>query len=211
MVGPVNLWRMKRDFQIEFLKKFGLQPNHKFLDLGCGTLRGGIPIIDYLNAGNYTGVDVRLEAIEEGRKELAEFDLGRKEPNLVHSESFPHTAELGRYDLIWAYSLLIHLYDDQLGSMLDFVANHLAPRGRFMANVNIGTDKTTAPTSSPDAIDGSGKTCRVFPVVWRSLEFYERAAHKAGLSFEDMGMVRDLGFESGHGPHDNHHFFSLTR
>jgi len=46
LVGPARLWKMKRDFQIGFLKNFGLKPDNVLLDLGCGTLRGGIPIIE---------------------------------------------------------------------------------------------------------------------------------------------------------------------
>jgi hypothetical protein len=42
------------------------------VDLGCGTLRGGIPIIEYLDADSYIGVDVREEAIEEARRFLTD-------------------------------------------------------------------------------------------------------------------------------------------
>ena len=53
MVGPAKLWKMKRDFQIKFLKKSGLLPKHYLLDIGCGTLRGGIPFIEYLDEKKY--------------------------------------------------------------------------------------------------------------------------------------------------------------
>ena len=77
-VGP-GYHEMKRDFQITSLKSLGLQPRHVFLDLGCGTLRGGIPIIDYLETGNYWGVDVRSKVLSEARNELAEYCLQTKE------------------------------------------------------------------------------------------------------------------------------------
>ena len=64
-VGPQDLWRMKRQFQIDFLLRMGLQPDEDLLDLGCGTLRGGIPMIEYLHAGKYVGVDVRAEVLAE--------------------------------------------------------------------------------------------------------------------------------------------------
>ncbi len=69
-VGAPEGWELKRRFQIDFLKKQGLKPEHYLLDIGCGTLRGGIPIIDYLDKGHYYGIEVRDFVLDEGRKEL---------------------------------------------------------------------------------------------------------------------------------------------
>lgn len=71
MVGPAHLWKMKRDFQIQFLKTMNLKREHYLLDIGCGTLRGGIPLIAYLQDGHYFGVEVREKALNEGRKRVA--------------------------------------------------------------------------------------------------------------------------------------------
>ena len=60
LVGPGHLWKEKRDWQMGFLLNHGLSPSDHFLDVGCGTLRGGIPIIEYLDPGNYTGFDVEM-------------------------------------------------------------------------------------------------------------------------------------------------------
>src|SRR5215470_4161956 len=78
LVGASHLWKMKRDFQIQFLKTMALQPQHYLLDLGCGTLRGGIPLIGYLDEGHYTGVEVREATLKEARKELRDADLEKK-------------------------------------------------------------------------------------------------------------------------------------
>ena len=78
MVGPAHLWKMKRDFQNRFLRQIGLRPEHYFLEIGCGTLRGGIPIIQYLEQGHYFGLDVRNEVIEEAKKEVTKFNLEAK-------------------------------------------------------------------------------------------------------------------------------------
>jgi len=40
LVGPPELWEMKRRFQIEFLRQFGLQPQHYLLDIGLRRLAG---------------------------------------------------------------------------------------------------------------------------------------------------------------------------
>ena len=54
LVGAGNLWKMKQQFQIDFLTEQGLSKSDLLLDIGCGTLRGGIPMISFLDAGNYS-------------------------------------------------------------------------------------------------------------------------------------------------------------
>jgi cyclopropane fatty-acyl-phospholipid synthase-like methyltransferase len=84
LVGPADLWESKRRFQKNFLLRAGLKPHHRLLDFGCGTLRGGIPIIDYLDAGNYIGLDVRTETLKEACVELEESGLDVKYPTIMH-------------------------------------------------------------------------------------------------------------------------------
>ena len=88
LVGPAHLWKMKQDFQISFLKSQGLKPNHKLMDIGCGTLRGGIPLISYLEKSNYCGLEVRDAVLEEGKKELKEQNLENKDPQLICFKEF---------------------------------------------------------------------------------------------------------------------------
>ena len=64
LVGPPDLWEMKREFQIRFLRQAGLSPEHYLLDIGCGTLRGGIPLIDYLETGHYFGLESRQQGLD---------------------------------------------------------------------------------------------------------------------------------------------------
>lgn len=60
LVGAANVWQQAREFQFQFLLDQGLQKTDKLMDIGCGTLRGGIPMIEYLNIGNYYGMDLRV-------------------------------------------------------------------------------------------------------------------------------------------------------
>jgi len=78
LVGPGDLWDVKRRFQLEFLLGAGLKPHHRLLDFGCGTLRGGLPLIEYLDQGNYVGLDVRTETLKEACHELEESGLDQK-------------------------------------------------------------------------------------------------------------------------------------
>lgn len=69
---PPGQWRQKRNLQRSFLLASGLQPSHQLLDIGCGTLRGGIPLIDYLEKGNYVGLEPRKKALDEALRFVQE-------------------------------------------------------------------------------------------------------------------------------------------
>lgn len=182
LVGPSSLWKMKQDFQIKFLKQRGLLPIHKFIDIGCGTLRGGIPLINYLNIDNYYGIDVRQEALNEGKKGLEEEGLIFKNPNLIFFKDF-NLLDLGvKFDIMFSFSVLFHLEDSIVKSCFEFIARHISDDGVLYANVN---DKTQS----------QGKWLE-FPVVYRGVDFYNDLAKDNNLSMKIIGTLKELGHNS---------------
>ena len=112
LIGSGRLWEKIRNWQIAFLRDRGLTPSDTFLDVGCGTLRGGIPIIEILDRGHYTGLEIRPQILEEAKTELAAHpDAVSKEPRLILSNGFPTLGRLGPFDWAWGYSVLIHMTD----------------------------------------------------------------------------------------------------
>jgi cyclopropane fatty-acyl-phospholipid synthase-like methyltransferase len=197
LVGRPELWQLKRDFQIAFLREHGLEPGHVLVDVGCGTLRGGIPIIEYLDDASYIGIDVRAEAIEEARRELHEQGLEHKRPTLVAAPSLDGV-DLGRTaDHVWAFSVLMHLDDIRLDECLDFVRRHLAADGVCHANA------ITA--ELPPA------RWREFPVISRPVEAYREPAARAGLTLRDIGSLAELGHVTGLAHHDDQRMLELRR
>ena len=180
-VGPAHQWHAIRRFQIGFLKKQGLEPHHRLIDIGCGTLRGGIPLIKYLNDGHYTGIEVREDVLQLGRDELRQAGLGYKQPQLVHSTGLS-VLKLGYHaEFVWAFSVLIHMDDDAFNACLAFVSTHLAPGGGFYGDVNIG--------------EGDEGSWQGFPIVRRPMKWYTRTAERFGLIPEDIGSLLELGHE----------------
>lgn len=183
MVGSPGLWQMKRNFQIEFLKEQGLEPDHIFLDIGCGTMRGGIPILRYLNSSHYYGIDIREVALVEAKAEVTEEKLDSKNPNLILFDDFSKLNIDEKFDMIWAFSVIIHLEDSITDKCFEFISRHLKPNGHFYANVNIG--------------DGMIGNWQEFPVMGKQFEFYESLATKYGLKIKKLGPLSQFGHHSG--------------
>jgi hypothetical protein len=196
LVGPPELWEMKRRFQIDFLRRMGLQPQHYLLDIGCGVLRGGVPIIDYLEIGHYFGIEARAYVLEEGRKELRESGLEHKNPTLITAEYLAKLSLDRKFDYIWAFSVLIHLKDNILAELMRFVAAHLGRESVFYANVD-----------ASDAPDGKWQE---FPGVRRPLGFYAENCARNDLQMADIGSLADFGHITG-GDADQQRMLEIRR
>lgn len=183
LVGASNVWKQARDFQFKFLRDQGLKPNHTLMDIGCGTLRGGIPLIEYLETGNYYGMDVRDEVLEEGSKEISLFKLEHKKANLISFNQFSEVTLDVTFNIMFAFSVLIHLEDKIAEECFKFVSKFLAVGGVFYANVNIANYE-----------DGKWEG---FPIVFKSEEYYRNLATINGLKTEIMGNLLGLGHNTG--------------
>jgi SAM-dependent methyltransferase len=180
MVGPFGAWKATRNFQYTFLTQHGLKPQHRFLDIGCGPLRGGYPVIEYLDKGCYTGIDIRQEAIEIAKKQIKKGDLIRKQPTLIISDSFgKNELKMKRFDIIWCFQVFYHLESDILETCLAQISNLLDQNGICYANVN-----TTLK-------DGSWME---FPFIKRSVECYSDLAAKYGLQTQVLGQLADYDY-----------------
>lgn len=95
--------------QFEFLKAQGLRPSHKLIDIGCGSLRGGVHFIDYLEANGYYGLDINQNLLDAGwEKELMPRNLHPKidRSHLVAAADF----QFDRFDTKFDYAISISLF-----------------------------------------------------------------------------------------------------
>ena len=180
MVGPPSVWQESRDFQIEFLTANGLEPSHSLLEIGCGVLRGGVPLIRHLEPGHFVGLDVRPEAVREALQQIQKEGLGDKLAQVLVSTTFGRD-ELGErtFDFVWAFQVLYHLTDELVEMCLAEVSPRLRDGSKFFANVN-----TEAPSGN----------WQEFPFQQKPIEFYRQAAGRHGLAVEDLGQLRDHGY-----------------
>lgn len=145
-VGPEDLFEEMREWQFNYVIDQGLKRDDHFLDLGCGVLRGGIPVIDYLDEGRYFGMDISIDAIEVGRNEIARHELRHKNPVLVNNSDleFEDVAWKGvRFDFIWAQSVITHLPGFKVEELLSNVNSVLDDDGVFHATIWESDDNDT--------------------------------------------------------------------
>lgn len=128
-----GLWEEMGRLQFEYLVGQGLQPHHRFLDIGCGSLRGGLHFIRYLDRGRYVGIDASEKLLLAGREELRRAGLKDRRPTLVHMSDFGLSRLGGRFDMALAQSVFTHLPLNDIIRCLMGVDEVLAPGGRFYA------------------------------------------------------------------------------
>jgi len=107
-------WDEMGELQFDFLKRMGLLPEHRMLDIGCGTMRGGRFFIRYLDLSNYTGVDISPACIDAAKRLVEEEALVDKRPNLIYNESKAmdfDDVKGEKFDYIFAQSVFSHLPD----------------------------------------------------------------------------------------------------
>lgn len=129
-----GLWDTIGKLQFDFLVSNGLMPYHYFLDIGCGSLRGGVHFIGYLNKGHYFGVDKNQELLDAGMKiELKRYGLENKNPILVQMANFNFQLLNTKFDFALAQSLFTHLPLNDIILCIMRIEKALVRSGRFYA------------------------------------------------------------------------------
>ena len=121
-------------FQLDFMVREGLRPHHKLLDIGCGSLRGGIPFIRYLDVGNYVGIDPDMSLLDAGYEiELASCGLKERVPreNLICTADFDPPFPDGSFDFALAQSLFAHVTLNTIRKCFERIATKIKVGGSF--------------------------------------------------------------------------------
>ncbi len=128
-----GMWTEMGQLQFDFLVQQGLKPTHRFLDVGCGSLRGGIHFIRYLEPEHYWGIDINLALLRAGREEVRREGLAPKAPRLVRLADFEFQTLGPKFDYALAQSVFTHLPLNRIIRCLVNIDQVLIPGGRFYA------------------------------------------------------------------------------
>ena len=115
---------------LHVLKERGLRPDDVCVDYGCGTLRVGIHLINYLKPGNYWGFDAE-NLLREGAKLIGEHLIAEKAPHLrvISPEAI---AEVARQKprLLYSRGVLIHVHPTDLAEYFSNMLSIIDVGGR---------------------------------------------------------------------------------
>ncbi len=140
-------WDEIGELQFDFMVGRGLQPHHVFLDIACGSLRGGVHFIRYLDPGNYQGIDRERALIRRGlSKELTRECAKEKQPEFVVSNAFEFERFSKPSDFSLAQSLFTHLIAAEVERCLAKLRPCVAPGHQFHATFLEGDSQ-----QNPDA------------------------------------------------------------
>lgn len=187
MVGPAGTWPHLQRYQFNALTSLGLKPHHSVIDIGCGPLTVGLPLISYLDSGNYVGLDLLPEPLTESYRRIAKHGLAHKNPTLVCSSTFGKRELEGRtFDFIWMSQLSYHLDDLQLVLLFEQVRTMMTNSSVFLMDI-----------IDPDLQLESDETWRGFSYHLRGIELYETVAQEFFLSVQRRGTLLDYGYPEG--------------
>ena len=125
-------WGELGKLQLDFLTSQGLEPTSRFLDVGCGTLRAGVHLADYLDPGNYYGIDIDEQLLTTGYTLELSAEQRQKVPrdHLRCTDRFD--VDFGvQFDQAIAQSVFTHISFNDIRLCLYRVARHMKIGGKF--------------------------------------------------------------------------------
>lgn len=149
-----GLWEEIGALQLAFLQGRGLRPGDLLLDVGCGSLRGGVKFVEYLEGGHYFGIDISPSLLEAGYAQEISLrqDLADKLPraNLKCIDDFNAMSFGQQFDYALAQSVFTHLTLNSIRLCLENLHPVLRAGGKFYATYFRITDDQPAGVARPN-------------------------------------------------------------
>ncbi|XP_073392400.1 uncharacterized protein [Physcomitrium patens] len=135
-------WAGGRDVFDFLATSVSLQPGHRVLEIGCGTLRAGLHFIRFLELSHFFCLERdSLSLAAALLYELPANGLLHKRPFLIHGDDLQNTAALldgPPFDLIYSSAVFLHMADAAVWKTVSVMAMRLAaPHGRLYVSHNI--------------------------------------------------------------------------
>jgi hypothetical protein len=132
--GEGDYWDRIANIQFSLIRDAGLTPSDVFLDVACGALRAGRLFIEYLEPGNYLGIDKEIDLLIYGViEELGQECFTLKRPSLVVSAEFEFSkfSKIPKFGI--AQSLFTHLTPHDIFSCLCALRTFVGDDFQFFA------------------------------------------------------------------------------
>lgn len=123
---------------LDVLTKYGLNESSEILDVGCGCLQLGIPLIEKVGIDRYYAVDMNVNLILAGKKRLEE--LGKQ--NMVKyivSDSFEfEKLKSDGFQYILAHEIVTHMPNRQVQLLIGKISTSLSKDGQAFVTFTEG-------------------------------------------------------------------------
>lgn len=126
-------WDVLGRHQLDFLIQRGLKPEHRLLDIGCGSLRLGCLAIPYLEPLRYFGTDLSASLVHAGRAHELDDDGRRRAPidHFAFNDDFDFDFVPEAVDFAIAQSVFTHLPINHLRRCLARLSGRISSGGVF--------------------------------------------------------------------------------
>ncbi|MEV6314636.1 class I SAM-dependent methyltransferase [Streptomyces sp. NPDC051776] len=125
-------WLALGQMQFDYLAEHGLKPRDRMLEIGCGNLRAGWRFIDYLEPGNYYGIDISPDILIEAQRTLVRRNLQDKLAHLTLATDLTlDFLPSGWFSVVHAHSVFSHSPLEVIDQCLTHVGRVMAPDGFF--------------------------------------------------------------------------------
>lgn len=177
-----GLWarfHMFADWQFDILQQHGLQPQHEFLDIGCGFMRLGMKLVPYLDNERYCGVDpIRgyLDLADRYMQEVVQCD---RQYELMATDDCAFHRFGRKFDFAMAHSVFTHMAFHQIEHCLMQLKDVMKSGGQFLFTVCLGDERE----DDFIYVDDTPMTHSRHG----DLSFYEDLAEKIGFQFKFLG------------------------
>jgi hypothetical protein len=125
--------------QFDMLRVAGLEPHHRCVDYGCGSLRIGQHLIAYLNEGNYCGLDIVDTFYTVGKSLIPEALIEAKSPVFgVINGGGLEKAKAFEPDFIVSIAVMSHVPPAEIGGYLENIVSIMAPSTTVVITLRTG-------------------------------------------------------------------------
>lgn len=183
-----GLWDEMGAHQLDFLISRGMTPEHRLLDIGCGSLRLGVRAIPWLQPARYFGTDLSEALIDAGYAAELDDDMRARAPRSHFSvnDDFDFGFLPAPVDFAIAQSVFTHLPLNHLRRCLAKLKGAMTPGGQALftyfecpADADLYAPLTHAPAGVVTRDDRDPYHYRVADLEW--------AAAQTGWRFEPIG------------------------
>ena len=183
-----SVWEEPGVWQLDALKSVGMLPRHRLLDVGCGAMRLGLYAVEYLDDGNYFGIDAFPPYIAAANRLASAAGLSRKF-SLMASKNFEFGSFGTKFDYANAQSVLTHLSGEECHRCMESLRTVMNPGGIFLFTYLVGRPATQG------LLYGGMQTMRRFAET--DPDFFVKLGDEHGAVFEKLAIPHQTGQQVG--------------